>query len=157
MSKQDPSIAAALRAFESQLLTRQKALEHALQTHDWAAIPAIVNDPRKSLQSLTQTIAQGAEALEKAADDAQRQVLQTQFAELEARMKLVPRKQAVLDAIAKLQLEAALKECQQELRASGGRLAAASSVRFRPAASGCCSDVERSRASALPGGIRGLR
>jgi len=119
LSQQDASIATRLRPFESLLLDRQQALLQSLQTHQWDAVPAITQDPRESLQALNRAIAQRAEALEKAADDAQRQVLQGQFAELDARMKLVSRRQTVLDAVAKLRLEAALKGCQQELRARG--------------------------------------
>jgi len=112
----DVAIGASLQAFERLLQERQKCIVGACDTHQWNSLPAMTGEPRNALQQRTDAICQQADALEKAADDQTRETLQREIDELNARAKLALRKQAVLDAIDKLGVEAALKVCQDDLR-----------------------------------------
>ena len=112
----DAAIGASLQASERLLQERQRCIVRAFDTHQWNSIPAMAGDPRNALQQRIDAICQQADALEKAGDDQPRQTLQKEIDELNARAKLALRKQAVLDAIDKLQVETALKVCQDDLR-----------------------------------------
>lgn len=116
LAQHDTTLGAALQAFEKLLMRSQAWIVKAIETHGWDNSPAISNDPRPVVTRLVQTLGQEAEAHEKAADDAARKVLQSELDELGARAKLALRRQAVIEAIDKLQLEAVLKTCRDDLK-----------------------------------------
>jgi energy-coupling factor transporter ATP-binding protein EcfA2 len=116
LAPHDASIGPSLQKLEQVLKEQQKCVGHSFDTHQWDSIPAITGDARQSSQLLIDALAKQADALEKAADDQLRQTLQRELDELNARVKLGPRKQSVLDAIDKLQVEAKLKLCQDDVK-----------------------------------------
>lgn len=107
----DKELAPAVRAFEKALADRHIAIKEACVSHAWEVIAPEPPSPATRLQALVDKLTQGAVDLEKAADEKARAAMQTEFEQLNARLKLSKVKAAVLAAIGKHDLQAKLTRC----------------------------------------------
>lgn len=115
----DKELAADTREFESALGTRQELIKNAVIAHKWEGTDVDVPNPDIRLKSLSEKLSAEADALDKAADEKARSILQKEFSELEARLRLGEVKDAVLTAVGRLKHQARLKSCQPALRTTG--------------------------------------
>lgn len=107
----EPQLAADTRTFEKALTARQEAIKAAVVSHKWDdAITELVN-PAGRLQALANKLNAEAEILDKASDEKTRALLQKQFGELDARVRLNQVKDAVKTAVSRLKHQAILKGC----------------------------------------------
>ncbi len=116
LDQSKPGLSATLETFALMLEERRKRILEAFTSHDWDSKPEIGEDPRPVLTALLQQLADSATALDQAANEEVRLKLQTEFAELDARRRLTPRKEHVLAAIDKLVLKAKLDSCNELLK-----------------------------------------
>lgn len=107
----DAALAKSTRDFEKALLERHKAIKQACSDRAWDKVVAEPVSPTTQLQTLSSNLAKEAEDLEKVADEKSRAALQSEFNELDARLKLGKLKAAVIVAIDKFSLAAQLAEC----------------------------------------------
>jgi hypothetical protein len=112
----EPSLIERVRAFELQVESRRTWLIAAVDVHDWKGAPQLEDDPRKQLLALSLKIDAVAKDLDKASSEADRRVLDTERAELQARANLSVRQTAVLDLIKRLKLKEALTQCKGDLK-----------------------------------------
>lgn len=112
----EPQLAVDTRTFEQALTVRQDAIKTAVTTHQWDGLTQELNNPAPRLQALADKLNGEAETLEKASDEKVRAALQKQFAELDARMQLAQRKDAVITAVAKLGHQAKLAQCLSAIK-----------------------------------------
>jgi len=106
----------AAQAFEQQVEARRVWLLGAVKAHTWEAVPSINSDPRVGLKSLAEKLVSQAVDLEKAGDEQQKKVLETERRELQARANVSPRLNAVLDLIRRMHLKAILTKCKDDLK-----------------------------------------
>ncbi|MHB1692186.1 MAG: AAA family ATPase, partial [Thiomonas sp.] len=107
----DPQLAADAKAFEPLLTERQEAIKAAVLSHQWDGIDQVLVNPAARLQALADKLNAEAETLEKASDEKARAVLQKQFGELDARVRLSQVRDAVVTAVTKLSHQAKLVQC----------------------------------------------
>lgn len=107
----DPPLAADAKAFEQLLTARQEVIKTAVLSHQWDGIDQTLVNPAARLQALADKLNAEAETLEKASDDKARPILQKQFGELDARVRLSQVKNAVVTAVTKLSHQAKLAQC----------------------------------------------
>jgi hypothetical protein len=112
----DPVLVADTKAFESALGVRHAAIKAAIVSHDWTGLEAVLVSPSDRLQALADKLNTEAETLEQASNEEERSKLQQQLCELDARIKLSQAKEAVLTAVAKLELQGKLKSCLTAVR-----------------------------------------
>lgn len=105
------ALAKTTRDFEKALLERQKTIKQACADRAWDKVVAEPASPTTQLQALALNLTKEAEVLEKAADEKARAALQSEFNELDARLKLGKLKAAVITAIEKFTLATKLAEC----------------------------------------------
>lgn len=107
----DKILADATRNFANALTDRQGAIKAACISNEWDKIVPELACPAAQLQGLAEKLTQEAINLDNVSDVKARAAIQAEFDELDARMKLAKAKPAVLAAIAKLDLQAKLKNC----------------------------------------------
>lgn len=107
----DAQLAADTRAFEQALTSRKEAIKAAIITHQWDGTNFVPVNPAARLQALAEKLNAEAEILEKASDEKVRMILQKQFGELDARVRLRQVKGAVLTAVSRLSHQAKLTKC----------------------------------------------
>lgn len=107
----DAQLAVDLREFEQALKVRQEAIKLAVVSHCWDDIDQVPASPAERLQELANRLITQAETLEQAADEKARVVMQTEFAELDARVRLSQIKKAVFIAVSRLSYQAKLARC----------------------------------------------
>ena len=107
----DLQLAADAKAFEQLLTARQEAIKAAVLSHQWDGIDQALVNPAARLQALADKLNAEAETLEKASDEKARAVLQKQFGELNARVRLRQVRDAVVTAVKKLSHQAKLMQC----------------------------------------------
>ena len=107
----DAQLAKDARAFEQALIARQEAIKAAVISHQWDGAEAALSSPAAGLRALADKLNVEAETLEKASDETTRAALQTQFNELDARVRLSQVKDAVVSAVSRLAHQAKLKQC----------------------------------------------
>jgi len=112
----DAQLAADTRDFEYALTTRQKQIKEAIIANRWNGIDKPLVSPAIRLQTLADKLNTEAEMLEKASDEKARAILQLQFSELDARVKLNQVKKAVVGAVSRLSHQAKLKKCLPAVR-----------------------------------------
>jgi energy-coupling factor transporter ATP-binding protein EcfA2 len=110
------ALAADTRTFETAIAERHKAIQDALKSNEWGGLDQPITNPSERLQKLADKLNAEAEALDKAADEKKRAVLQKQFDELDARMALAKVKASVLTAVSKLVHAAKLTKCLASVR-----------------------------------------
>lgn len=108
-----------IRGFEAAIATRQKCLGDAIISHKWDGLPAEPESPTERLNVLVKKLVADAVALEQAADENARAAMQQEFAELDARRKFAPLKDAVLTAINRMAHQAALTKCLGAVKTNG--------------------------------------
>lgn len=104
-------LAADTKAFESQLSLRQAAIKTAVTSHQWDAVTEALANPAVRLQAQADKLNAEAATLEKASDEKVRAMLQKQFAELDARIRLSQVRGAVVAAVGKLNHHVKLAQC----------------------------------------------
>lgn len=107
----DSQLANDAKAFESALTARQEAIKEAIISHQWQGTEQDLVNPATRLQALADKLNVEAEAFEKASDETARAVLQKQFDELDARVRLSQVKDAVVTAVTRLDHQAKLTKC----------------------------------------------
>lgn len=107
----DKTLANATREFEKMLLERHKAIKQACADRSWDKVTPEPASPAVQLQTLASNLSKEADDLEKAADEKTRATLQSEFNELDARLKLGKLKSTVITAIEKFALAAKLAVC----------------------------------------------
>lgn len=106
----------ATRDYESRVNARRRWMVDAVKVHTWGVAPAIDGDARPELKKLSAGLIAHATEFEKAADQAKKKALETERAELRARVSLSLRKQAILDLIERMRLKATLTRCKYDLK-----------------------------------------
>lgn len=112
----DPNVLKVTRELQSMAEQRRLWMLGALKNHDWSTPPALDLDARAELKRLsTGQTAQAAE-FDKAADQAKKKLLETERADLRARVNLSGRLKAVLELVDRMKLHAALTKCKEDLK-----------------------------------------
>lgn len=112
----DKTLATATRYFEKELSVRHKAILQACADRAWDKVAPEPASPTAQLQALTGHLIKEAEDLEKAADEKARAALQSEFNELDARLKLGKLKAAAIAAIEKYSLAIKLAKCTSAVK-----------------------------------------
>lgn len=112
MQAVDKDLADACESFGKALSERAALIKVASAPDgDWNAVVSLPENPAARLRTMVAALRSEADALDKANDEKSRATLVTEFKELDARVKLVPVKDAVLTAIAAHILQARLSKC----------------------------------------------
>jgi hypothetical protein len=109
-------LAEEIKVFEAALISRGEAIKAAVKSHDWEDIIDVLDTPVEQLQILANILNDEAKALEQASDEKARAELQRSFDEMDARVRLSQVKDAVINAIHKLDNQAKLKRCIDALK-----------------------------------------
>ena len=112
----DAVIANGTRDFEKALLERHKAIKQACADRAWDRLVAEPSNPSTQLNIMAANLTKEAEEFEKAADAKVRAGLQSEFNELDARLKLSKLKGAVVSAIEKYSLAERLSKCTSAIK-----------------------------------------
>ncbi len=115
----DPQLAAEAKAFELLLTARLELIKAAVISHNWNGTDEALLSPAVRLQELADKLNLEAEAMEKASDEVARAVLQKQFLELDARVRLHQVKEAVATAVTRLAHQARLVKCLSAVKTNG--------------------------------------
>ena len=97
----DKPLAEQSRSFEGDLTARRDLVKAAIVAESWPDVPTDLVDPSVQLHALASKVRTEADTLEKAADEQARALLQAQFNELDARMKLSQIRTSVIAAASK--------------------------------------------------------
>lgn len=112
----DKVLAPDTRTFEKALNERQVGIKSAVTSGQWGQISALPVNPAARLQALAGKLNHEAVTLEKLSDEKARAALQTQYNELDARIRLAKVKTAVLAAIERLDRQSKLAKCLSDLK-----------------------------------------
>jgi energy-coupling factor transporter ATP-binding protein EcfA2 len=112
----DKALALDVHAFEKALSDRHAAIASAMASGEWGQIVVMSISPAARLQALADMLNTEAETLEKLTDEKARVELQTQYDELDARIRLAKVKAAVLTAIYRLDRQARLTKCLSDVK-----------------------------------------
>jgi len=112
----DVALAPDARASEKALSDRHAAITLAITSGEWSKIVALPISPVARLKSLADKLNQEVETLEKLTDEKARVELQTQYDELDARIRLDKVKAAVLTAIVRHDRQARLTKCLADVK-----------------------------------------
>jgi recombinational DNA repair ATPase RecF len=115
----DAASGAELRAFEKAVLARQQSVIAAVGSGDWTLLAPEAPNPAERLQDQALWLRREREALLQASDASERSALQAEFNELDARVRMVSFKSALLSAISKLQHIGKLDRCIKALNTRG--------------------------------------
>ncbi len=108
----DAQLAADTRAFEQALSLRQAAVKAAINSDQWDGIDQELANPTVRLKALADRLNAEAELLEKASNEQVRVVLQKQFSELDARVRLRQVRDVVVTTVSRLVHQAKLRQCK---------------------------------------------
>ena len=100
-----------IREFVDALVQRKTHVLAAFSSHKWDALPALPLSPISALHDLTARLESHAVVLESAAVVEERNRMEAEYRELDARSKLSARKGAILTAIGKHQMSKRLRDC----------------------------------------------
>ena len=112
----DEELALDTRRFEAALASRHTSMKAAVESREWAKVKDVPASPAAGLQALADKLNQEAATLDKMTDESGRAAAQTQFNELDARMRLAKVEKAVLKAVEKLDRQVKLKKCQSAVK-----------------------------------------
>jgi hypothetical protein len=116
MEALDKPLAQQSRAFESGLNARRELMKEAVAAQTWSDAPTDLINPSGPLHTLASKVRTEAETLEKAADEKTRAILQAEFNQLDARIKLSQIRTSVIAAASKLRHQSNLNACQPALK-----------------------------------------
>jgi len=106
----------ATQDFEKKVEDRKAWLVGAVEAHAWDAPPLLAGDPSAELKSLSTKLNDQAGDLDKAGDEKEKKILETERAELRARANLSPRLQAVLELVQRMKVKTNLTQCKDDLK-----------------------------------------
>ena len=112
----DEELALETRRFAEMLVSRHTSIKAAVNARAWDKVEDVAPSPAARLQALADKLNQESATLDKIADENKRVVVQTQFDELDARMRLATVKEAVLRAVGHLDRQEKLKKCQSAVK-----------------------------------------
>lgn len=112
----DAIILKATQDFEKKVEDRRAWILVAVQAHTWDGAPELDGDPCTELKSLSTKLVTQADSFDKAGDERQKKVLESERAELRARANLSPRLKAVLELIQRMQVKIKLEKCKDDLK-----------------------------------------
>lgn len=112
----DAELVEEVRQFEAGLVKRHTAAREAADTKKWDQIDAMPANPIDRIQSLVNKFHAEVDTLDKVAEGEGRATAEEEFAELDARIKLVKVKEAVLLAIKRMDRQVKLKTCQSAVK-----------------------------------------
>ena len=112
----DSSLIEAIRGFEERVEERRAWILDALKANDWAGPPVLARDPRIGLRKLSANLLARADEIDKAGDESNKKVLEAERAKLQARSKLFPRLNSVLNLIEQMQVKGKLTKCRNDLK-----------------------------------------
>ena len=112
----DEELALDTRRFEAALASRHTSMKAAVESREWAKVKDVPASPAAGLQALADKLNQEAATLDTMTDESGRVAAQTQFNELDARMRLAKVEKAVLKAVEKLDRQVKLKKCQSAVK-----------------------------------------
>lgn len=116
----NPELAQACLEYGNGLSPRATSIKKACGPDgDWSTIKALITNPAAELRALANALNEEANTLEQAADESARSRLEVIFNELDARVKLEPLQDAVLEAISKYVLQSGLAKCLPAVRTNG--------------------------------------
>lgn len=107
----DATLATDIQAFEKALTDHQQAVITAADSDNWAEVEKDIPSPAVHLKALADRLNTEAETLEKASDEKARAALVKIHAELDARFRLEPVKDAVVNAVNRLIHRERLTSC----------------------------------------------
>jgi hypothetical protein len=112
----DKPLAERSRAFEDDMKARRDFMAAAYDAQSWPETPTDLVNPSFYLHALATHVRAEADTFAKAADEKARAVLQSEFDELDARMKLGQIRASVIAAAGKLLHQSNLNACQPVLK-----------------------------------------
>lgn len=112
----DPNALTLTRYLQSMAEQRRGWMLGALKDHDWSTPPVLDIDARTELKKLSTGLTAQAVEFDKAADQAKKKLLESERAELRARVNLSGRSRAVLELIERMKLHAALTKCKDDVK-----------------------------------------
>ena len=112
----DKPLAERSRTFEEEMNARRDLMTAAYDARNWPETPPDLVNPSVDLHMLASKVRAEAEILEKAADEKARAVLQAEFDELDARLKLKQIRTSVIAAAGKLLHQSNLNACLAVLK-----------------------------------------
>ena len=107
----DTDLVKDTRNFNSEILARHAAIMESVTSKNWEQVPAMPINPAPKLQSWADNLNSEADILDSIVDEEGRLSLEKEFAELDARIKLVNVKEAVLTTVKRLDRQAKLRQC----------------------------------------------
>ena len=111
----DKQLATDIREFEKLLNARQKLIKEAVISHKWNGIDVMLNNPTARIQKIADNLNDEVNALENVSDEKARVTMQQQFDELDARLRLIDYKKAVVVTVEKLNHQEKLRNCLSDV------------------------------------------
>ncbi len=112
----DKALATDIRELEKILIKRHESIKAACVSNEWDEVTTISTSPVVRLQTLADKLTQQRNTLDKASDEKARVAIQTEFNELDARLKFSKLKPTVIAAIEKLVLQDKLNNCLGDVK-----------------------------------------
>jgi energy-coupling factor transporter ATP-binding protein EcfA2 len=112
----DASLLQGINDFQNSIDSRRAAMLKCLETSEWAAIPALIESPRKRVRRLAAQRLKAYRTLVRAADEEKKKKLEKDFNELSARQGLSKSLAAVLELVERMKQKAALEKCLPSLK-----------------------------------------
>lgn len=106
----------SVKSLEQRITHRLTWLREALEKHAWDSMPALNADIVTVLQHLSTELSTESSTLREAADSEGRKAMESERAELSARVQLSRRLKQVLEAINKHQIHQKLLACKEDLK-----------------------------------------
>ena len=116
LNQLDASLFKSLQEFEKKIQDRKIWVLNAFKTHTWNGCASLEGDPRADLKANSEKLLLQANDLDKAANEEQKKVLESERAELRARKSLSARHQGLIDLIKRMQLKHNLTKCKEDLK-----------------------------------------
>lgn len=104
------------RRFGVALASRHAVMKAVVKSREWDKVKDVPASPAAGLQAVADQLNQQAETLDKMTDEKARAAVQTEFNELDARMRLAKVEKAVLKAIEQLDRQEKLNKCQSAVK-----------------------------------------
>jgi recombinational DNA repair ATPase RecF len=111
----DNSLYEITQKYETSLRQIRAIMLKSLETQLWTPTPAFEVDPRPALKVVYDNLVAQATDLEKTSDKNQRLSMEKEFAELNARVMLNPRAEALGELIKRIQIKSKLVQCKSAL------------------------------------------
>ena len=112
----DHEFADKIRAFEQSLIARKKAIKEAIGSHQWDEIKQMMVSPAGDLNKLAEALIEHSKSYEEASKKNKRALLQKEFNELAARIKLSEFKVQIYSTVRDLCHQDKLSKCLQAVK-----------------------------------------